>query len=195
MVTLVLCIDIDIVVIVQLLNYVWLSATPWTTACLAPLFSTVSWSLLKFMSVELVVLTNHLISSFHLLLLPSVFPSIRVICNETYIHTHMDIFSCAWYLFTLLLVSSFYQFKKPHLPLCLLPFPTLNVTVLNISTTYRTTEDSVISFVSTVKDYLKNLRGEGKSISFTLIFAYHVLSSWCSKIAAFITSFLFREML
>ena len=88
MVTLVLCIDIDIVVIVQLLNDVWLFATPWTTACLAPLFPTVSWSLLKFMSIELVVLTNHLISSFHLLLLPSVFPSIRVVCNETYIHTH-----------------------------------------------------------------------------------------------------------
>ena len=101
-----------------------------------PLSSPISWSLLKFMSVELVMLTDPFISSFHLLLLPSVFPSIRVVCNETYIYTNRDIFSCVWDLFTLLLVFSFYQFKKPYLPLCLLSFPILNVIVLNISTIY-----------------------------------------------------------
>ena len=101
-----------------------------------PLSSPVSWSLLKFMSVELVMLTDPFISSFHLLLLPSVFASIRVVCNETYIYTNRDIFSCVWYLFTFLLVFSFYQFKKPYLPLCLLSSPILNIIVLNIFTIY-----------------------------------------------------------
>ena len=88
------------------------------------------------MSVELVMLTDPFISSFHLLLLPSVFASIRVVCNETYIYTNRDIFSCVWYLFTFLLVFSFYQFKKPYLPLCLLSSPILNIIVLNIFTIY-----------------------------------------------------------
>ena len=57
------------------------SATPWTVACQAPLSSTVSWSLLKFMSIELVVLSNHLILYFPLLLLTSIFPNIRVFSN------------------------------------------------------------------------------------------------------------------
>ena len=48
-------------VVVQLLTHVQLSVTPWTTACQALLFSTISWSLLKFMSIESVMLSNHLI--------------------------------------------------------------------------------------------------------------------------------------
>jgi len=52
-----------------------LLATPWTEACQAPLFSTVSWSLLKFMSTESVMLSNHLILCCRLLLLPRSFPA------------------------------------------------------------------------------------------------------------------------
>ena len=51
---------------------------PWTTACQASLSITNSWSLLKLMSIELVMPSNHLILSWPLLLLPSIFPSIRV---------------------------------------------------------------------------------------------------------------------
>ena len=58
--------------------YVWLFATPWTATCQAPLSFTVSWSLLRFMSIESVMLSNHLILCCPLLLLPSVFPSIKV---------------------------------------------------------------------------------------------------------------------
>ena len=58
------------------------SATPWTTTREAPLSSTISWSLLKFMSVKSVMLSNHLILCRPLLLLPSMFPSIRVFSNE-----------------------------------------------------------------------------------------------------------------
>ena len=53
------------------------SATLWTAAFETPLFFTVSWSLLKLMFIELVILSNHLILCCPLLLLPSIFPSIR----------------------------------------------------------------------------------------------------------------------
>ena len=56
-----------------------LCPTPWTAARQAPLSSAISWSLLKITSVESVVLSNHLILCHSLLLLPSVFPSIREI--------------------------------------------------------------------------------------------------------------------
>ena len=55
----------------------------WTAAHQAPLSSTVSWSLLKFMSVESVMLSNHLILCCPLLLWPSIFPSIRVFSSES----------------------------------------------------------------------------------------------------------------
>ena len=50
---------------------------------MASLSFTISWSLLKFMSIESVLLSNHLILCHHLLLLPSIFPSIRVFSNES----------------------------------------------------------------------------------------------------------------
>ena len=56
---------------------VWLFATPWTAACQTSLFITNSRSLLRFMSIESVMPSNHLILCHPLLLLPSVFPSIR----------------------------------------------------------------------------------------------------------------------
>ena len=66
-----------------MLSRVQLFATPWTAAHKAYLFSTVSQCLLKFMSIESVMLSNHLILCCPLLLLPSVFPSIRVFSNES----------------------------------------------------------------------------------------------------------------
>ena len=68
---------------VQSLSHVQLSETPWTAACQASLSITNSWSLLKLMSIELVMPSNHLILCHPLLLLPSVFPSIRVFSNES----------------------------------------------------------------------------------------------------------------
>ena len=72
-----------IVVVVQLLSCVWLFATPWTAVHQAFRFFTVSWSLPKFMSIESVMSSNHLILCCLLLLLPSIFPSIRVFSNES----------------------------------------------------------------------------------------------------------------
>ena len=68
---------------VQLLSSVRLFATPWTAAHQASLSITNSWSLLKFMSIKLVMPSNHLILCHLLLLLPSVFPGIKVFSNES----------------------------------------------------------------------------------------------------------------
>ena len=71
------------VVVVELLSYIWLFETPWTAACQASLSFTISRSLLQFMSIESVMLSNHLILCHPLLLLPSIFPSIRVLSSES----------------------------------------------------------------------------------------------------------------
>ena len=70
-------------VAVQSLNSVQLFAVPWTVAYQAPLSFTISLSLLKITSNELVLLSNHLILCCSLLLLPSVFSSIRVFSNQS----------------------------------------------------------------------------------------------------------------
>ena len=70
------------VIIVQSLSRFRLFVTPWTAARLASLSITNSWSLLKLMSIELVMPSNHLIVC-HPLLPPSVFPSIRVFSDES----------------------------------------------------------------------------------------------------------------
>ena len=68
---------------VLLLSHVRLSVTPWTAACQISLSSTNSQSLLKLMSVESVVPSNHLILCHPLLLLPLIFPSIKVFSNKS----------------------------------------------------------------------------------------------------------------
>ena len=65
-------------IVVQSLRHVRLFAAPWTAARQAFLFFTMSQSLLKLMSIELVMPSSHLILCRPLLLLPSIFPSIRV---------------------------------------------------------------------------------------------------------------------
>ena len=71
---------------VQSLSHVQLFATPWTSACQASLSITNSQSLPKSMSIESVMPSNHLILCHPLLLLPSIFPSIRVFSNESALH-------------------------------------------------------------------------------------------------------------
>ena len=68
--------------VVQWLSRVQLFVTPWTAAYQALLSTTTSRSLLKFISIELLMLSNNLILCSPLLLLPSIFPSIRVFSNE-----------------------------------------------------------------------------------------------------------------
>ena len=71
-------------VIVQLLSHVQLFMSPWTAARQASLPLTISQRMLKFMSIEPVMLFNHLILSLPLLILPSIFPSIRVFSKSKF---------------------------------------------------------------------------------------------------------------
>ena len=66
---------------------------PWTAACQASLSITNSWSLLKLMSIESVMPSNHLILCRPLLLPPSIFPSIRVFSNESVLYTRCEYWS------------------------------------------------------------------------------------------------------
>ena len=71
---------------VQLLSPVQLFATPWTAACQASLSITNSRSLLQLMSIETMMPSNHLILCHLLLLLPSIFPNIKVFSSESVFH-------------------------------------------------------------------------------------------------------------
>ena len=71
-----------LLIVIQWLSRVWLLVTPWTASCQASLSITISQSLLKLMSIESVMPSNHLICR-PLLLLPSIFPSIRVFSTES----------------------------------------------------------------------------------------------------------------
>ena len=73
-------------IVVQLLSRVRLLATPWTAAQQASLSFTISLSLLKLMFIESVMTSNHLILCHPLLLLPSIFPSIRVFSDKLVLH-------------------------------------------------------------------------------------------------------------
>ena len=74
------------IVVVQLLSRVWLFATPWTATRQAFLSFTNSRSLLKLISFESVMSCNYLLLCYPLLLLPSIFPSIRLFSNESVLH-------------------------------------------------------------------------------------------------------------
>ena len=76
------CFSEDSVVIVQSLSHVQLFVTPWMAACHTSLCFTISHSLLNLMSIESVMPSNHLILCHPLLLLPSIFPSIRVFSSK-----------------------------------------------------------------------------------------------------------------
>ena len=69
--------------VVQSLSHVWLFVTPWTATHQASLSITISQNLLKLMPIEAVMPSNHIILCHPLLLLPSIFPSIRVFSNES----------------------------------------------------------------------------------------------------------------
>ena len=75
--------EIPFVVALQILSCVQLFASPWTAALQDSPSFTISRSLLKLMSIESVMLSSHLVLSRPLLLLPSIFPSIRVFSNES----------------------------------------------------------------------------------------------------------------
>ena len=89
--------DEDIDWLTPSLSRVQLFETPWTVACQASLSISNSWSLLKLMSIELMMPSNHLILCCPLLLLPSIFPSIRVFSNSNLLRAWAETqFSHTW---------------------------------------------------------------------------------------------------
>ena len=74
---------LNFVVAVQSLSRVQLFTTPWTAACQDSLSFTISWSLLKLISIDSVMPFNHLVLCHLLFLLPSIFPSIRIFSRES----------------------------------------------------------------------------------------------------------------
>ena len=93
---------------VQPLSCVWIFAIPWTTARQASLSIINSLNLLKLMSVNLVMPSNHLILC-HPLLLPSIFPNIRVLCSESVLWVKSDTEFCRSKMF---ISFFFYMFKN-----------------------------------------------------------------------------------
>ena len=91
-----------LIVVVQLLSCVWLSVTPWTAARQASLSFSISQSLLKLMSIESVMPSNHLVLCHPLLLLPSIFPSIGVFSVVLALHILVHLSLCVhlyiWYI-------------------------------------------------------------------------------------------------
>ena len=79
---------------VQSLRGVWLFVTAWTTEHQASLSITNTWSPLKSMSIELAITSNHLILCHPLLLLPSIFPSIRVFSNKSAVRIRWPKYWC-----------------------------------------------------------------------------------------------------
>ena len=99
-------------VVVQLLSHVWFLAIPWTAACQASLSFTISQSLLKLMSTELVQPFNYLILCYLLLLLPSIFPSIRVFSNDLALCMHILYIASAILLLFLFWDSHFIYIRQ-----------------------------------------------------------------------------------
>ena len=81
--------NLHVVIVVQLLSCIWFFATPWTAACQVSLSFTISQSVLRFVSIESVMLSNHLILCHPFLLLPSIFPNIRVFSSEKALQHHV----------------------------------------------------------------------------------------------------------
>ena len=98
-----LCHFFDVMTFCKFLTslFLWLCPTlcdPWTAACQASLSFTISWSLLKLMSIESVIPSNHLILCCPLLFLPSIFPSIKVFSNELAPHIRWAEYQSSSYL-------------------------------------------------------------------------------------------------
>ena len=70
----------------SIVHCIQLFVTPWTAACQSSLSFIISWSLLKLMSIQSMMPSSHLILCHPLLLLPSIFPSIRVFSSESVLH-------------------------------------------------------------------------------------------------------------
>ena len=131
---------------VQLLSHFCLFVTPWTAAHQASLSITNSQSLLKLMSIESVMPSNHLILSHPLLLLPSIFPSIRVFSNESVLHIR-------WPKYWSFSISPFNE----HSGLIPLQVKSITASIVSPSICHEIMGPDAIIFTSSMDTSLRNL--------------------------------------
>ena len=138
---------------VQLLSHVQLFATPWMVACQASLSITNSLSLLKLISIELVMPSNHLVLCHPLLLLPAIFPSIRVFSNESALRVRWPKY---WsFSFNISPSSEYSDWFPLHLS------GWISLQSKGLSTVFSNTNSSVLSFLygptlTCIHDYWRN---------------------------------------
>ena len=163
--------------------YVWLFANPWTIPCQASLSFTIYWSLLKLMSIELVMPSNHLTLCHPLLLLPSIFPSIRVFSNESALRIRWPKYwSSSFSISPSNEYSRLISFKTAwcELPIQGTPAPQLEASMLL---------HSVFFMVQLSHLYMTT----GKTIALTIqTFVGKVMSLLCNMLSRFVIAFLPR---
>ena len=103
-------------VVVQLLSHVQLFPTPWTAAWQASVSSTISCSVFKFMSFESIMFFNHVILCSSLLLLSSIFPSVRIFLNESALPIRWPKYWSLSFSISHMLSSAYYQMMSYLLP-------------------------------------------------------------------------------
>ena len=107
---------------IQSLSHVLLFATPWTAACQASLSFTISQNLLKLLPIKSVMPSNHLIFCCPLLLLPSIFPSIRIFSNKLALPIRCHIKKLLYDVHTLILRCTNFVFISLSFYSCIYPF-------------------------------------------------------------------------
>ena len=147
---------IMVVVVVRSLSYIWLFATQWTAAHHASLSFSISWSLLTLTAIKLVMPSNHLIICHPLLLLPSIFPSIRVFVNKSALHIRWP----KYWSFSIS-PSNEYQDWFPLGLAGLISLLSKGLSRLFSNTTLKSINSSVLSLIygpdlTSIHDYWKN---------------------------------------
>ena len=150
---------------VQSWRRAWLVVTSWTAACQSPLSSTISRSLLKFMSIELGMLYNHLVLCRPLLLLPSVFANVRVFSSQLALHIRWPkcwafSFSISW------LFTSDGQSAEPSAPASVLPLFRVDLLQDGLASSPCSPRDSQESSPKRERERESSLSPQFKSVSF-----------------------------
>ena len=178
---------------VQSLNHVWLFATPWTAACQASLSIISSRSLLKLMSIESVMPSNYLVLCCPLLLLPSIFPTIRVCSDESALHTK---WSKYWSFSISISPSNEYSGLFPLVLMGLISLQSNGLSRVFSNTTVQKHQffSAQISLWSNSHIHTWLLEKLWKNIALTVpIFVGKVMSLLFNMLSRFVTTFLPRN--
>ena len=140
-------------VVVQLVSHVQLFATPWTATCQASLSFTISQRLLKLISIESVMPSNHLNLCHLLLLLPSIFPSIRDFSNESALRIR-------WLKYWRFIFNNFYAFclyefdlflDPTYIMLCSICLSLTSLSIMSLSLCHIVTIEIMSFFIKVEK--------------------------------------------